>query len=1113
MPAPLRTSASPARPDSRRRAHLLAAVLGLAAVPQAFAQLNPERAIEAFAREANDPAQPFKPADLPPTAAWGIDPGIISEKSLDAFDQTRYLIDDEARALAGDPTLRIGVERELRLMLGDGRWLATPDGGRIWCASVRSPGALGLRLRISGLDLPPGARLSVHAPHRPDAAAGPYEGNGPRDGASFWTGVLPGEVAQVEIFLPRGVELPGENAAPMSPFVIDTAAHLYRLPGARAYGQREAECHLDVTCYEAWASTALSVARVLFQRDGQSLVCSGTLLNNNSSDDAPLWLTANHCIATQEQASSAQILWRFQSQTCDGNPPDQFSLPRSDGCTLLVTQVRNDFTLLRIDGVVPRTGVTYAGWSTANLASGTPIVSISHPRGTYKRIAFGTRQSQLLSCASTGLEGGMQTNWTNGLTEPGSSGSAAFRDSSQQVVGVLSCGDTDEPCIGTVTDAYGRFSEFYPQIQTFLSGGLPDDNLEANDSCAAARLMPAGQTGQLVVKNTDEDWYRWTVQTGGTLTITASFTDANGDVDLELYSACGVLIGSSLGTGNSESVSVTNFGPPRDYILRVYLADDVHNTYTLNAEGVCCNAPMLSDFSGDERADILWHNRATGEAVAWACDGTPGDGTYITGSVPIPGASGGWQIVGKGDFNSDGHADIIWRNARTGQNTVWHMQGGTVQGVVALPAVADQGWRIVGTGDFNPTVDNHDDLIWHNLRTGELTVWFLNGAGAVIGGGPISTVSNTAWRASAVADMNGDGRSDVLWRNLRTGQLLLWTMNGTTVTGNVSITTSFTSPAWRLADVARFTDDTPPDILWRSSLNGDVRLLRMNNTSVIGTFAIPGVTSQDWRISGEQPVAHTVRDFDSNGSEDIVWRRALSNSTLVWTTGATLGSVAASTTLPILPSSNFDIQAIGDLNADCWPDLFIRNAATGANIIRRMNGFAVDGETTLPSVTGPWQVYGCGDIDGNGVQDLYWRNTATGDNTVWLLAVNSSLIPSLAGSLALPAVSDTNWTMAAVADFSRDGSPDILWRNTATGDNVVWVMNGAVFASAIFLPAVADQNWTIGKAADFDRDGDIDILWRNTATGSNSLWIMNGTAYGSAVSYPAVSDTAWRIAE
>jgi Beta-propeller repeat/FG-GAP-like repeat len=66
---------------------------------------------------------------------------------------------------------------------------------------------------------------------------------------------------------------------------------------------------------------------------------------------------------------------------------------------------------------------------------------------------------------------------------------------------------------------------------------------------------------------------------------------------------------------------------------------------------VCCG-----DFNGDGRADILWRN-ASGEVYEWLLNGTNLIGEGSPGSV-----GNDWQIAGVGDFNGDGKADILWRN-------------------------------------------------------------------------------------------------------------------------------------------------------------------------------------------------------------------------------------------------------------------------------------------------------------------------------------------------------------------------------------------------------------------------------------------------------------------
>jgi hypothetical protein len=99
-----------------------------------------------------------------------------------------------------------------------------------------------------------------------------------------------------------------------------------------------------------------------------------------------------------------------------------------------------------------------------------------------------------------------------------------------------------------------------------------------------------------------------------------------------------------------------------------------------------------------------------------------------------------------------------------------------------------------------------------------------------------------------------------------------------------------------------------------------------------------------------------------------------------------------------------------------------------------------------------------------------------------------------------------NWKVAAVADFNADGKPDILWRNTSTGTNAVWYMDGVTMAEVGYPTAVTDQNWKVAAVADFNADGKPDILWRNTSTGTNAVWYMDGVTMAGVGYPPAVTD-------
>jgi hypothetical protein len=63
-------------------------------------------------------------------------------------------------------------------------------------------------------------------------------------------------------------------------------------------------------------------------------------------------------------------------------------------------------------------------------------------------------------------------------------------------------------------------------------------------------------------------------------------------------------------------------------------------------------------------------------------------------------------------------------------------------------------------------------------------VWLLSGASVVGAGSPGSVAS--PWTVAQTGDFNGDGRSDVLWYNTSSGQLVEWLLSSSSVIGGGS---------------------------------------------------------------------------------------------------------------------------------------------------------------------------------------------------------------------------------------------------------------------------------------------------------------------------------------
>jgi hypothetical protein len=76
---------------------------------------------------------------------------------------------------------------------------------------------------------------------------------------------------------------------------------------------------------------------------------------------------------------------------------------------------------------------------------------------------------------------------------------------------------------------------------------------------------------------------------------------------------------------------------------------------------------------------------------------------------------------------------------------------------------------------------------------------------------------------------------------------------------------------------------------------------------------------------------------------------------------------------------------------------------------------------------------------------------------------------------------------------------------------MVWFMNGLTRINTGILPSENNQSWTIAGTGDFNIDGNADIIWRNTANGQNRIWFMNGVTQTGTGNLLEVTSQAWQI--
>lgn len=579
-----------------------AAVLVLTAL---FVPLPLGIAAETFTRVDHRTAEE-RAAVQTPAAALGLRDAFAPVVNVGGVDRASLTAEDAARASAGDRRQRIGVGRDVTISIDDGYWHELASGDRLWTLEVAATDVVGLRLHFVDIDLPIRARIDVLDATGESLVM--YVGGGTSGNSRTWTPIAFGDRVRVELFVPAGVA----EAEWRPDFAIDTVQLIYREFPKRGDGfEREGDCHNDVTCYSEWADAAKSVGWITFVTDGESSFCSGTMINTEAEDDTPYFLTANHCIGTDDEAESAIVYWLYQTKTCNGTPPETNTLPRSSNCRLMRTSSISDATLLMIDAVIPP-GLAWSGWTSDPVSNGTACVGIHHPDGAYKRISFGNKSESVFW-----EEGHIGVVWNDGVTEGGSSGSGFFRSDTQQLVGQLwggssFCERPDQP------DDYGAFSYTYGVFADLLAAGS-DDSYEPNDTCASAKHLASGTYNGLVVKASSPDWYSVDIPARVQLSVSCSHQLANGNIDIKLYSTCdGTLLAS--GTGRNEVELMSYFNDSDDGVsalVSVAVIDDVRANYSLTV-AACNAAEAPASVTADDGVECAGVN------VSW----TPVDGAF-----------------------------------------------------------------------------------------------------------------------------------------------------------------------------------------------------------------------------------------------------------------------------------------------------------------------------------------------------------------------------------------------------------------------------------------------------------------------------------------------------
>ena len=286
--------------------------------------------------------------------------------------------------------------------------------------------------------------------------------------------------------------------------------------------------------------------------------------------------------------------------------------------------------------------------------------------------------------------------------------------------------------------------------------------------------------------------------------------------------------------------------------------------------------------------------------------------------------------------------------------------------------------------------------------------------------------------ASIHNDVNGDGKSDLLFQNTSQGYLGWWLMNGTqiTSTNNQAMTSGYSVVA-----TGDFNGDGKADIAWISKSNA-LYIWLSNGSGFTSQYV--ATVGAGWNVVG-------AGDVDGDGKADLLFQNPTSNYFGWWLmNGAQVLSMNHQAT-----GSGYSVAAIGDFDGDGKVDIAWTNASR-ALVIWMGTGSGFVGQH-IQSYGSGWKLFGAGDVDGDGKADLLFYNSTSKYFGWWRM--NGTQVLSTNNQ-----ATGAGYYLVATGDFNGDGKADLLWTNSAR-NLVIWTSNGNGFTGQ-HIPQSYSSAWS-----------------------------------------------------
>ena len=411
-----------------------------------------------------------------------------------------------------------------------------------------------------------------------------------------------------------------------------------------------------------------------------------------------------------------------------------------------------------------------------------------------------------------------------------------------------------------------------------------------------------------------------------------------------------------------------------------------------------------------------------------------------------------------------------------------------------LPVGSDP--NSIAVADING--DGKADLICANYLGNTLSVLTNNSSGGYVLSGTYGNVGSLPIVVTA-ADVNGDGKVDLICVG---STLTVLTNNGTGgFVPSGQYATVGNGPAWVTA--ADVNGDGRPDLItanWGSG-SGNTLTVLTNNGS--GGFVIASAP-----VTGNGTICVAAVDVNGDGKVDLISAN-MTDSTLSVLTNTGSGGFILAASCPVGNGSRFVTAA--DVNGDGRPDLISANWGDNTLTVLTNNGSGGFGFQSTITVGNGALFVAAADINGDGAVDLICANNTDYTLTVVTNSGGGGFI--LATNLSVGG----NPNCVVALDVNGDGRLDLISASYQNNALIVW-MNATPFLP-FAPPGITAQPISItnlaGTTATFSVEasgGALAYQWQfngtNLAVATNNLLILPNLAPSQAGSYSVLVSNA-----